>query len=121
MQIKNKSRISKKRSVCSGGAGIEPRAFHMQSERSTTELHPRFGRCDFNSITFACFLDFIQQKPALAFEHFSLHSSILRAPDISLTNANKEQKQNKQKTKRLLWRCWDRTQGLSHAKRTLYH
>ena len=21
--------------------GIEPRAFHMQSERSTTELHPR--------------------------------------------------------------------------------
>ena len=24
----------------SGDAGIEPRAFHMQSERSTTELHP---------------------------------------------------------------------------------
>ena len=22
--------------------GIEPGAFHMQSERSTTELHPRF-------------------------------------------------------------------------------
>ena len=22
--------------------GIEPRAFHMQSERSTTELHPRW-------------------------------------------------------------------------------
>ena len=22
--------------------GIEPRAFHMQSERSTTELHPLF-------------------------------------------------------------------------------
>ena len=24
--------------------GIEPRAFHMQSERSTTELHPRQQR-----------------------------------------------------------------------------
>ena len=23
--------------------GIEPRAFHMQSERSTTELHPLIG------------------------------------------------------------------------------
>ena len=23
--------------------GIEPRAFHMQSERSTTELHPPVG------------------------------------------------------------------------------
>ena len=23
--------------------GIEPRAFHMQSERSTTELHPLYG------------------------------------------------------------------------------
>ena len=24
--------------------GIEPGAFHMQSERSTAELHPRFGQ-----------------------------------------------------------------------------
>ena len=24
--------------------GIEPRAFHMQSERSTTELHPRYSQ-----------------------------------------------------------------------------
>ena len=28
--------------------GIEPRAFHMQSERSTTELHPQMHLCDQN-------------------------------------------------------------------------
>ena len=28
--------------------GIEPGAFHMQSERSTTELHPRYMTIPYN-------------------------------------------------------------------------
>ena len=31
--------------------GIEPRAFHMQSERSTTELHPQLFKCSIITIT----------------------------------------------------------------------
>ncbi|GFQ65078.1 hypothetical protein TNCT_222761 [Trichonephila clavata] len=46
---KEQKQNKQKRSVCSE-AGIEPRAFHMQSERSTTELHPASAG-DFNSIT----------------------------------------------------------------------
>ena len=33
--------------------GIEPGAFHMQSERSTAELHPRFGQ-KFNTLYATC-------------------------------------------------------------------
>ena len=31
--------------------GIEPGAFHMQSERSTAELHPQFKKMGVNEIT----------------------------------------------------------------------
>jgi hypothetical protein len=33
--------INKNNKILMEERGIEPRAFHMQSERSTTELHPR--------------------------------------------------------------------------------
>ena len=42
---KQKCVYGKENNVIVEMLGIEPRAFHMQSERSTTELHPLLVMC----------------------------------------------------------------------------
>ena len=59
--------------------GIEPRAFHMQSERSTTELHPRQYHLLFSAILYGphymghmCSMDHYMKNPEL-FPEFNIH------------------------------------------------
>ncbi|GFY08708.1 hypothetical protein TNCV_5006211 [Trichonephila clavipes] len=93
----------------------------MQSERSTTELHPASaGVISFPSPSRVLSIS-SKEAGFRPLSTFPIHPSILRAPDISLRNANKEQTGIGKNEAMGLGGAGDRTQGLSHAKRTLYH
>ena len=110
--------------------GIEPGTFHMRSERSTTELHPRIQ----TRYWVECIFNMSQQSMHVLLELFAWNGLKFGKRCVMLSSnltCN---------TSRWHWLCFasliflydwhshnisgdagDRTRDLSHAKRTLYH
>ena len=95
--------------------GIEPGAFHMRSERSTTELHPLINLHWLKNAIDKHIIALLKGFLRYSVSHISQCKAILKSVNSLLFQ------QHIKFTKVFTGDAGDRTRGLSHAKRTLYH